>query len=49
MLANRIIMTDNDDSGDVPPSLPPRRGTDLGLMDREGDDELGGFKALMPK
>ena len=47
--ANRIIMTDNDDSGDVPPSLPPRRGTDLGLMDREGDDELGGFKALMPK
>jgi hypothetical protein len=45
---NRITMTDNDDSEAGPP-LPPRRGTDLSLMDREGEDELRGFKALVPK
>lgn len=45
---NRIVMSDIDDSEAGPP-LPPRKGTDLGLMDREGEDELRGFKALVPK
>lgn len=45
---NRIVMMDNDDSEAGPP-LPPRRGTDLSLMDRDGGDELGGYEALVPK
>jgi SacI homology domain/Endonuclease/Exonuclease/phosphatase family len=45
---NRIVMMDNEEAETGPP-LPPRRVTDLSLMDQDGGEELGGFKALVPK
>lgn len=44
---NRIFMVDTEE--EAGPPLPPRRaGTDLSLMDREGE-ELGDYKSLVPK